>query len=552
MRNFATMLNARFHHPMPHSSISLKQLLDRARGRFVVPAYQRRYVWGRECPGEKDTAAFLTACLTEACRRGEPYFLQGITVAFGPDGCVLVDGQQRLTYLRLLLDRLGWRGEFAIAYECREQAERWLAGDRPADSPQTIDIHYFIKTLDTIGRLLGPEVDADYILNEVRFLCIELDDPAHGAETFAMMNGAKQPMLAPDIIKADIMRLAASDPGARESAEALRARYAAEWESWARWWNSPDVRLYFSPLAGEPLDLLLRLCARGPECGLEPLTYNEFHLIVDNPAEAKRFFSRLRHAQKRFEEVYADPVAYNRAKAVLLLQDVPEQLLFLHALCVEASIDAAELQRYYKLSFLAMSVTEIARGDSAAARFDDLLATLSMADIYHSEAKPLAMRLLLRLNLDEDIKLGRKFDFSAWSGRSLEHIFSKSKVWHLGPNGKPLDGNDNPIHTPIHKLERDPSMLRRDDIKNADGAQLSEHCIGNLVLLYGRNNAEFGNATFERKKQMFLTPSADQAFQSRNLLHSVCVFARDNWTAQSIVDNYNLTLKNLKIYYGYK
>lgn len=538
---------------MPSHLISLRQLLDKARGLLSVPAYQRRYVWGQQRPGEKDAAAFLTECLNEAQRRGEPYFLQGITVAFGTEGGVLVDGQQRLTYLKLLLEHLGWHGEFSIAYACRQPAERWMRGDRSGQQ-ETIDIHYFKKTLNTLERLLSPDIDADYILNKVYFLCIELDDPARGAEAFAMMNGAKQPMLAPDIIKADIMRMA-SDPAQANAGDwelqALRARYAAEWESWARWWNRPDVREYFSPLAGEPLDLLLRLVARGPE-GNEPLTYEEFHRLVDDAQGAKLFFKRLRRAQKRFEELYADPVTYNRVKAVLLLLEEPEQLRFLHALCVESAISADELERYYRLAFLGMTFAEIARGDSAAARFDDLLATLGMADIYHSEAKSLAMRLLLRLNLDEDIKLGRRFDFSAWSGRSLEHIFSKSKVWHLGPKGEPLDGNDNPLGVPIHKLERDPSMLRRDDIKNIDGAQLSEHCIGNLVLLYGRNNAEFGNASFERKKQMFLTPSADQAFQSRNLLHSVCVFARDKWTAQSIVDNYNLTLKNLKIYYGYK
>lgn len=537
---------------MPTHALTLRQLLRKASHRFYVPPYQRRYVWGQALPGEKDAAEHLAACLSQAAERGEPYFLQGITVAFGPQGCALVDGQQRLTCLRLMLDSLGGREEFAIAYACRPAAERWMAGERPVE--QTIDIHYFEKTLRTTARALSPAVDADYIYNKVYFLCIELDSPEQGAEAFAMMNGAKQPMETPDIIKADIMRLASDpeQPGADQAdLLALRARYAAEWESWARWWNAPEAISYFAPLAVVPLDLQLRLVARGPE-GEGPLTYDEFHALVKDPAEAKRFFHRLRRAQKRAEELYDNPVAYNRIKAVMLLFDQPERLRFLHALWVESAIAPSELERIYKLAFLGMTYSEIMAGDDPAARFDDLLATLSMADIYHSEAKPLAMRLLLRLNLDEDIKLGRRFDFSAWSSRSLEHIFSKSKVWHLGPKGETLDGNDNPLHASPHKLERDPSMLRRDDIKNADGAQLSEHCIGNLVLLYGKNNAAFGNATFEQKKHMFLTPSADQAFQSRNLLHSVCVFARDRWTAQSIVDNYNLTLKNLKLYYGYK
>lgn len=175
-----------------------------------------------------------------------------------------------------------------------------------------------------------------------------------------------------------------------------------------------------------------------------------------------------------------------------------------------------------------------------------------MADVYHSEAKRDLFNLLLRLNIDEDIKLGRKFDFSIWNNRSLEHIYSKSKVWHRGRNGEILDGNDNPLRIPLSRLHSDKSYLCRDDIVNHDGVHLSEHCIGNLVLLYGQNNAAFGNVGFEEKKMMFLTPGDPGVFKSRNLLHSVCVFLSERWSAQSIIDNYNLTLKNLKIYYGYK
>lgn len=114
------------------------------------------------------------------------------------------------------------------------------------------------------------------------------------------------------------------------------------------------------------------------------------------------------------------------------------------------------------------------------------------------------------------------------------------------------DGNDNLLRIPPKKIASDRQYMQRDIITNHDGTSLSEHCIGNLVLLYGDNNASFGNANFEQKKLMFLTPGDQTVFQSRNLLHSVCVFARNTWDHKSIVDNYNQIIKNLKIYYGYK
>ncbi|MDE6692977.1 MAG: HNH endonuclease family protein, partial [Muribaculaceae bacterium] len=243
---------------------------------------------------------------------------------------------------------------------------------------------------------------------------------------------------------------------------------------------------------------------------------------------------------------------FNRIQAIMLLQPEKQMYKFLHRYFVSAVIDEAELERYYKLSFLGMTFDQISNHEPETEYFDDMLASLSMADVYHTDAKRDAFNLLLRLNIDEDIKLGRKFDFNVWNKRSLEHIYSKSKVWHTDESGKVFDGNDRELHGGLRAITKDPTFMPRDRIVNRDGTRLSEHCIGNLVLLYGENNARFGNAGFEQKKMMFLAPGDMTVFESRNLLHSVCIFAGNSWNHQSIVDNYNLTLKNLKQYYGYK
>lgn len=425
------------------------------------------------------------------------------------------------------------------------------------------DVYYFKKTVRTLRELL-PDPSAlsiDFVLDNVYFLGIILDDASFAIGAFKMLNGSKAPMLPADIIKADIMRMA-SDPQQPNASDweltALRSRYADEWESWARWWNEAPVREYYSGLTTTPMDLLLRLALREADQDMAaPLSYEEFRSYINRQATkpyhaAKHFYYRLRKIQAHFEAAFEDPASYNRIRAILLLQQEPEAYAFLYSYFVDLSMNADMLQEVYKLSFLGMDFSEIKRGDSPLAKFDDLLTSLSMADVYHSEAKKDLFNLLLRLNIDEDIKLGRKFDFSIWNNRSLEHIYSKSKVWHRGPRGEVLDGNDNPIHIPLPKIMADPTFLSRDDIVNHDGVQLSEHCIGNLVLLYGNNNASFGNAMFDEKKMLFLTPGDMGVFKSRNLLHSVCVFAGNTWTAQSIIDNYNLTLKNLKRYYGYK
>lgn len=481
-----------------------------------------------------------------------------------------MDGQQRITYLKLLLHALGSEVAIPLTFATRIEAGQWLE-DIPEDigentDEENQDIYFYKRTLRTINGLVeesgtGKDKLLEHVLDRTELLLITLGKETDARVIYNMMNGAKAPMQASDIIKADLMRLAADERQPNNfgrNLDSLRWRYAGEWEAWVRWWNRPEVTTYYSRCTETGIALPARLCLRKESDDLaRPLTYEEFRLhIIGSGTEsyhsAKHFFLRLRRVQLRFEEAMDRAVTYNRIRAILLLQPEEQMYRFLHSYFVDATINDEELEHCYKLSFLGMTFDQISRGESAAEYFDDLLASLSMADVYHTDAKRDVFNLLLRLNIDEDIKLGRKFDFNVWNKRSLEHIYSKSKVWHIDDKGRVVDGNDKDLHTSVRTITKDPTFMPREKIVNIDGTQLSEHCIGNLVLLYGENNARFGNANFDNKKMMFLAPGDMTVFESRNLLHSVCIFAGNSWDHKSIVDNYNLTLKNLKIYYGYK
>ena len=75
----------------------------------------------------------------------------------------------------------------------------------------------------------------------------------------------------------------------------------------------------------------------------------------------------------------------------------------------------------------------------------------------------------------------------------------------------------------------------------------TEHCIGNLVLLYGGNNSEFRNKPFEEKKRIYF--SVRNIFASRHLLHTVFKFAQSHWTGEDIATNKYNTLKEFEDYY---
>jgi hypothetical protein len=77
----------------------------------------------------------------------------------------------------------------------------------------------------------------------------------------------------------------------------------------------------------------------------------------------------------------------------------------------------------------------------------------------------------------------------------------------------------------------------------SDPEKFSEHCIGNLVLLYGNNNSGFGNLSFAEKKVKFF--NNERSFESRNLLHTISSFASSTWTPKDIEASAQKTIRLL-------
>ena len=206
-------------------------------------------------------------------------------------------------------------------------------------------------------------------------------------------------------------------------------------------------------------------------------------------------------------------------------------------------------------------------------KFNEKYNELESDNLYNDNPET-AFRLLLRLNIDEDNRQeegkGRMFDFSIWDrndsrGRSLEHIYPKSKVIHID-----YDDEGNEILKDGNNVTLDQSNINNEYIKrencyHMDGSSkiiASEHSIGNLVLLYKDENSSFNNIPFETKKSLFFKlPQYDingkvkdkqvkEIFKSRHLLHTIFKFANSQWNGEDIAKNKSQILKEFKEYYG--
>ena len=126
-------LTKRLSQCLCKTTISLKEYicLIGDEGAFVIPDYQRGYVWGqKKKDGTSDSVTYLVQTLKEAFKAfpQKEVFLQGIT-AHGDDDSYdisLVDGQQRTTFFYLLLRFLGYDGYLKIRYEIRRQSNQFL------------------------------------------------------------------------------------------------------------------------------------------------------------------------------------------------------------------------------------------------------------------------------------------------------------------------------------------------------------------------------------------------------------------------------------------
>ncbi len=562
---------------------TIEEFLFQENKKFIIPNYQRGYKWAVK--ETENTASAVEKLLDNliSANKEQQYFLQGVTVVEEGNDIVLIDGQQRTTSLYLLLWCLSKDliKDVVLEYDVRQQSKEFILKLKNDEfyyesfdnEDKNQDVYYFKKAIKQIelkieslkkNKLVFNDF-IQFVLKKVTVLYIVIDQDK-ATKTFTMMNGSKATMLQEELVKAEMLRIV-SLPDVKEKqvstsvdenlivlketiakdweTNALRSRYAREWDKWLYWWNRKEVQDFFT--TNKPMGLLLDLYSWKKNSSINSLDFDNFrNMLVENgktvKQKTKHVFKELRDLQKSFEDVFNKPRIYNYLKMSLL--------------CSTSSIDKYDIINYYfqkkhdddliddyaKWRLIGathrqitkateLRIDEDTKDDKAKIAFDQL----SQKNVFAS-ASDLALKQLLRLNVEEDNKLfdgkGRKFDFSIYGNKSLEHIHPKSKAYHkeeiLSNAGDIVtvykDGNGNLLHGEPTGIE----WLNRDRMK----ANYSEHSIGNLLLLDKNENSKFNDSQFCDKKNIYF--NIDQEFKSRNLLHTISVFAKSIWTEHEI------------------
>lgn len=484
-------------------------------------------------------------------------FLQGIiTTKPKNNEVILIDGQQRTTFFYLLLRYLGSDRIFKIKYEIRKESDSFLQNiaevaqqsreelvkqAKKDETEKHQDIYYFKKTIRIIHEVLKKKTPnelhdlAVFLYENIKFLCISIPDDK-ATTVFSMMNGNKAVMTPEELIKAELLRLVSLDSNSDEDSAKrweqvlLRGKYAREWDRWLYWWNNNSVKEFYGmkEQSNNTLGLLLTTYYEIHKEKNADYSFAEFRslFLKENSAQkAHDLFYDLRRLQKKFEDVYNSTgntvELHNKIGAIVKIFKKKDRMDFLVNYFSD-HITQDELEKWYKYVFLSLTYNDIKKALAAEKNAEDdepiiendvkdLINAVSDNDLYNNnDYKQYAYLQLFRLNIEEDTKLGRAFDFSCWDNgkKSLEHILPQSKA-----SGK------------------------------------NEHCIGNLVLLHKNENSAFGNKSFENKKGMYFDFTKN--FKSRHLLHTMSVFAGSSWGNKEIEQNKEKIIKEIKKYYDY-
>lgn len=577
-----------------------KTLEDYYKKQIVIPCYQRGYIWGKKHKDQmkSDSVSYILDCLCKGYEVKREIFIQGITVVDSGSQYIVIDGQQRSTFFYLLLKTLGDTA-FPIKYNSSHRnssdstgcsPQQWLDNlnentDCEEDCEEYYqDIYFFKKTLRLIKEhRLYKECDKENVINylktRVSFLLISVDEKI-AISTFSMMNGNKALMQEFELIKADLLRRASIGTGGYQGAASewdnisLRSRYAHEWDRWLHWWNRQDVQRMYD--CKNPMGWLLKTVFEGNEN-----LYEKYLVKVQEGKKeaqnAKLMFAQLRLIQKHFEEIFSDPISHNQFGLVVRLLEKRDVVSFMDDYFNGKEVVLRNLGIIYNLLLFGMTYKEILENNVEAfnRKKERLKDTLLNEPIYNRDNET-AYRYLLIMNVEHDSKLKRKFDFTSWIGnRSLEHVYPKSKVVHKH-NGEWLNGSDEYVHV-LDGLEYDSERnvwinqegkqvdefseyILRESIKSYELTPdiiVTEHSIGNLLLLYGKDNSAFGNKMPEEKRTYYFN-SGEKILPSRNLLHTIFSFGRfEHFKGEEICKNHleaktNIDLRIEKLEEFYK
>ncbi len=185
---------------------------------YEIPIYQRNYAWG------KDEISALVQDIYDAYSKksNKPYYI-GTLVSFhkGDNVFEIIDGQQRLTTLRILLDVLGLEVQNKLTYRARRKSDNTLknlgkkfSNDEELDEGIISGYKYAESAIKNLGFQEGGKEKKEFVAffeDKVRIIHYQVPKDIDLNHYFEIMNSRGEQLEKHEIVKAKLMSKLADD-----------------------------------------------------------------------------------------------------------------------------------------------------------------------------------------------------------------------------------------------------------------------------------------------------------------------------------------------------
>lgn len=192
---------------LPLKELSIEELYNGAnKAIYEVPVYQRNYAWGKE------EISALVQDVFDAFKKQKSSYYIGTLVTFyrGDNVYEVIDGQQRLTTIRLVLAALGISVNNKLTYRARKKADNTL-GSLPRldqDDADTDIVNGYRYALSAIKEIIAESEAAEYknyFLHNVRIIHYQVPKDIDLNHYFEIMNSRGEQLEKHEIIKARLL-----------------------------------------------------------------------------------------------------------------------------------------------------------------------------------------------------------------------------------------------------------------------------------------------------------------------------------------------------------
>mgnify|MGYP005771140539 CR=1 FL=1 len=516
------------------SKIGLATINDIKNFKFIVETYQRGYRWET-----KQVEDLLNDLNNFRISNEETYCLQPIIVKKIENNVYeLIDGQQRLTTLKILLTYLK-KDMYKIDYRTRAESQYYLDNieeNLGEQENKNIDFYFMKNAYNVINSWFSETKikDNDEALEDefrilltggkqrVKFIWYEIDDSNYSAEKiFTRINIGKINLTDAELIKAKLLYNA--NPNKNKEKYERQVEIGSEWDNIEKTLNNDD---FWGFITDEKIKKANRIeyifdYIVGKKDEIDYYTFEKINYILDNEMSYTDFWNnKVKKYFGIFKEWYNDIELYNYIGLLNLNGNRTYELINDY----ENEPEKDKFKEYIKAQLI--EKIENCIGDI------EQLDNLNYNDNY-DELK----FILILLNSYTLTKMNQRFPFGKfkigeWSiehihAQNCEELKSDKKKWKIWCEDQIKTISELIKSLDKQKIEKYEQILNKlkymreniesiliddlkkqfkiisDDIKDDYGVE-NIHTLGNLALLDKSFNSYLNNGFFDSKREKII------------------------------------------------